>query len=167
MTGAGGVFKQILVDTEAGKMMAEALSGNLASPFIFAFIVAGIIRIIQGSATVAMITAAGMTASLIASIELSDQQLALLVIAIASGATLASHVNDSGFWLVNRYLGLTEKTDFSILDDDDYNFRGERFCHGDDFKYFCLNIMSYFFSKANILLTSTFTHCIKNLREKK
>ena len=112
LTGAGGVFKQILVDTEAGKMMAEALSGNLASPFIFAFIVAGIIRIIQGSATVAMITAAGMTASLIASIEMSDMQLALLVIAIASGATIASHVNDSGFWLVNRYLGLTEQQTF-------------------------------------------------------
>jgi Gnt-I system low-affinity gluconate transporter len=112
LTGAGGVFKQILVDTEAGKMMAEALSGSLSSPFIFAFIVAGIVRIIQGSATVAMITAAGMTASLIASIEMGDHQKALLVIAIASGATIVSHVNDSGFWLVNRYLGLTEKQTF-------------------------------------------------------
>lgn len=112
LTGAGGVFKQILVDTEAGKMMAEGLSSSLASPFIFAFIIAGIVRIIQGSATVAMITAAGMTASLIASIEMGDIQKALLVIAIASGATIVSHVNDSGFWLVNRYLGLTEKQTF-------------------------------------------------------
>ncbi len=112
LTGAGGVFKQILVDTEAGKMMAEALSGNLSSPFIFAFVIAGIVRIIQGSATVAMITAAGMTASLIESIGMEDMQKALLVIAIASGATIVSHVNDSGFWLVNRYLGLTEKQTF-------------------------------------------------------
>jgi len=112
LTGAGGVFKQILVDTEAGKMMAEALSASLASPFLFAFVIAGIVRIIQGSATVAMITAAGMTASLIESIGMEDMQKALLVIAIASGATIVSHVNDSGFWLVNRYLGLTEKQTF-------------------------------------------------------
>ncbi|MEP3389647.1 MAG: gluconate transporter, partial [Reichenbachiella sp.] len=61
---------------------------------------------------VAMITSAGMTAALIASSNLSSPQLALLVIAIASGATVLSHVNDSGFWLINRYLGLSVKQTF-------------------------------------------------------
>ncbi|MEO9964286.1 MAG: gluconate:H+ symporter [Reichenbachiella sp.] len=112
LTGAGGVFKQILMDTGAGKMLADAFAENLSSPFIFAFIMAALMRVAQGSATVAMITSAGMTAALISSASLSPAQLALLVIAIASGATVLSHVNDSGFWLINRYLGLSVKQTF-------------------------------------------------------
>lgn len=112
LTGAGGVFKQILMDTGTGKMLADAFAENLSSPFIFAFVMAALMRIVQGSATVAMITSAGMTAAIIASSDLSSPQLALLVIAIASGATVLSHVNDSGFWLINRYLGLSVKQTF-------------------------------------------------------
>lgn len=112
LTGAGGVFKQILMDTGTGQMLADAFADNLSSPFIFAFVMAGLMRIVQGSATVAMITSAGMTAALISSSNLSSPQLALLVIAIASGATVLSHVNDSGFWLINRYLGLSVKQTF-------------------------------------------------------
>lgn len=112
LTGAGGVFKQILMDTGTGQMLADAFASNLSSPFIFAFVMAALMRVVQGSATVAMITSAGMTAALIASANLSSAQLALLVIAIASGATVLSHVNDSGFWLINRYLGLTVKQTF-------------------------------------------------------
>lgn len=112
LTGAGGVFKQILMDTGTGKMLADAFANNLSSPFIFAFVMAALMRIVQGSATVAMITSAGMTAALISSSDLSSSQLALLVIAIASGATILSHVNDSGFWLINRYLGLSVKQTF-------------------------------------------------------
>jgi len=112
LTGAGGVFKQILMDTGTGQMLADAFADNLSSPFIFAFVMAALMRVVQGSATVAMITSAGMTAALIASAGLSPAQLALLVIAIASGATVLSHVNDSGFWLINRYLGLSVKQTF-------------------------------------------------------
>ena len=61
----------------------------------------------QGSATVAMLTAAGLVAALIGELDYSQPLRALLVIAIAAGATTTSHVNDSGFWLVNRYLGLS------------------------------------------------------------
>lgn len=113
LTGAGGVFKQMLISTGAGEMLAANMSGSLSSPVIFAFIVTAIIRVIQGSSTVAMITSAGMTASLTASIPMSPFQNALLVVAIASGAIIFSHVNDSGFWLVNRYFGITEKQTFS------------------------------------------------------
>lgn len=109
LTGAGGVFKQILITTGAGEMLAESITGFGATPLIFAFIVSALIRVIQGSATVAMITGAGMTAPLIEGANIGDMHLALIVISIASGATILSHVNDSGFWLVNRYFGLSEQ----------------------------------------------------------
>lgn len=112
LTGAGGAFKQILIDTGAGKMIAEGLNTDFFPPVVFGFIVAAVVRILQGSATVAMITAAGITAPLLGLTETSPPQLAVLVIAIASGATIFSHVNDSGFWLVKQYLGLTEKETF-------------------------------------------------------
>jgi Gnt-I system low-affinity gluconate transporter len=108
VTGAGGVFKQVLVDTGAGAALAETLSATQMPLLLFAFIVAGIVRVAQGSATVAMITAAGLVAPVAAIAGLGGADLALLVIAIASGASILSHVNDSGFWLVSRYLGLTE-----------------------------------------------------------
>ncbi|MBK9735322.1 MAG: gluconate transporter [Saprospiraceae bacterium] len=108
ITGAGGVFKQMLIETGAGVMLAKSISSYHLSPIILSFIIALVIRILQGSATVAMITAAGMVAPIISLLPISDQQLALIVLSIAAGATGFSHVNDSGFWLVNRYLGLTE-----------------------------------------------------------
>ncbi len=70
---------------------------------------AAVVRLAQGSATVAMITAAGILAPALGAFNLSEPQLALIVLSIASGATIASHVNDSGFWLVGKYLGMTEK----------------------------------------------------------
>ncbi|MEP6794611.1 MAG: gluconate:H+ symporter [Saprospiraceae bacterium] len=112
LIGAGGVFKQVLVDTGSGEMLARSMSSLGIPAFLFAFITAAIIRMLQGSATVAMITSAGLTAPLITSIGLSEVQLACIVISIASGATFMSHVNDSGFWLVKQYLGLTEKQTF-------------------------------------------------------
>ena len=108
VTGAGGVFKQILVDSGAGKALAEALTAGSMPLLLFAFIVAAIVRIAQGSATVSMITAAGLTAPVAQLAGIEGAGLALIVIAIASGASVVSHVNDSGFWLVSRYLGLTE-----------------------------------------------------------
>lgn len=112
LTGAGGAFKQILVTTGAGAMIAESLSLSFFPPVVFAFVLAGIVRVLQGSATVAMVTAAGITAPLIVDFDLNQMQSALLVIAIASGATIFSHVNDSGFWLVSQYLKMDEKSTF-------------------------------------------------------
>lgn len=112
LTGAGGVFKQVLTNTGAGELLATSLS-NLGFPILlFAFVSAAIVRIIQGSSTVAMITAAGLIAPLLVHTELSDWKSACLVIAIASGASIFSHVNDSGFWLVGQYLGISEKQTF-------------------------------------------------------
>jgi Gnt-I system low-affinity gluconate transporter len=112
LTGAGGVFKQVLVDTGSGEMIASSLTSAGIPVLLFAFIAAGLIRILQGSATVSMITSAGLTAPLLATMEHSPLELACIVIAIASGATFMSHVNDSGFWLVSQYLGLNEKQTF-------------------------------------------------------
>ncbi|MDY8135786.1 gluconate:H+ symporter [Aquimarina sp. 2201CG5-10] len=112
LTGAGGAFKQILVDTKAGELLASSLQNSSIHPLIFAFIIAALIRILQGSATTAMIAAAGITSPIILAGNFSAAQIALFVISIASGATILSHVNDSGFWLVGQYLGLTEKQVF-------------------------------------------------------
>lgn len=109
VTGAGGVFKEILIDSGVGEALAETMLAYEVAPIVLAYLLAVIIRVTQGSATVAMITSAGMVAPMISEFGLSAPEKALLVIAIAAGSTILSHVNDSGFWLVNKYLGLTEK----------------------------------------------------------
>lgn len=112
LTGAGGVFKQVLTDTGAGELLATSL-GNAGIPIlIFAYISAAIVRVIQGSSTVAMITAAGLVSPLVVNSGMNSVELACMVIAIASGASIFSHVNDSGFWLVGQYLGISEKQTF-------------------------------------------------------
>lgn len=111
LTGAGGTFKQVLVDSGAGEMIAQGLADIGMPVILFAFIAAAIIRVVQGSATVAMITSAGLVSPLLSD-GLSAVQLAAITTAIAAGAQTFSHVNDSGFWLVKEYLGLSEKQTF-------------------------------------------------------
>ncbi|MEM9549007.1 MAG: gluconate:H+ symporter [Bacteroidota bacterium] len=112
LTGAGGVFKQVLVETGAGEIIANTFVDWNFPIIVFGFLAAAVIRILQGSATVAMITAAGLVFPILASIDYSQGQLAAIVIAIASGASILSHVNDSGFWLVKEYIGMDEKQTF-------------------------------------------------------
>ncbi|MEO0815671.1 MAG: gluconate:H+ symporter [Pseudomonadota bacterium] len=107
VTGAGGAFKQVLVDTGAGADVANAVLGLGLTPVLAGFVLALVVRVAQGSATVAMITAAGLAAPIVAMADLSAPQLGILTISIAAGATGFSHVNDSGFWLINRLFGLT------------------------------------------------------------
>jgi len=107
VTGAGGAFKQVLVDTGAGEMMATGLLNVGMGPIVAGFLLAVLVRVAQGSATVAMLTAAGLCAPLASAAGLGSWDLARMVIAIAAGASVVSHVNDSGFWLVSRYFGLT------------------------------------------------------------
>ena len=108
-TGAGGVFKQVLMDTGAGNEIARQLSESGLPVVVFAFLATAIVRMAQGSATVAMITAAGLVAPILTLGSYSQPQLAVIVLAIASGASIMSHFNDSGFWMVKQYLGMTEK----------------------------------------------------------
>jgi Gnt-I system low-affinity gluconate transporter len=109
VTGAGGVLKQILVDSGIGKMLAESLADSSIPLLVLAWLLSALVRITQGSATVAMITAAGIISPLLSSFNLDQPNIALIVIAIAAGATILSHVNDSGFWIVSKYLGMNEK----------------------------------------------------------
>ncbi|MGI8316714.1 GntP family permease [Halobacillus mangrovi] len=109
ITGAGGVFGQVLVETGIGDVLANTMSDLNMPILVFAFLVASAVRIAQGSATVAMVTAASLITPVLDTLGIGGPMLALLVITIASGATIASHVNDSGFWMVNRFFGLSEK----------------------------------------------------------
>lgn len=109
ITGAGGVFKQVLIDSGVGKMLAGTMSEVGLPVIVLAYLIACAVRVTQGSSTVAMITAAGIVAPVMNEMVMSDPQKALVVLAIASGATILSHVNDSGFWLVNRYFGMSEQ----------------------------------------------------------
>ena len=109
ITGAGGMFKEILVQSGAGEALAQVFINYNVAPIVMAYVIAVIIRVIQGSATVAMVTAAGMMAPIILTMDMSDPMKALIGIAIAAGSCILSHVNDSGFWLVKKYLDITEK----------------------------------------------------------
>ncbi|AST89926.1 MULTISPECIES: GntP family permease [Sutcliffiella] len=109
VTGAGGVFKQILIDSGVGDVIGNMMAGSALPPILLAFLIAAAVRVAQGSATVSMVTAAGLISPLIQIMGLEGPVLGLIVIAIASGATVLSHVNDSGFWLVGRYFGLDVK----------------------------------------------------------
>jgi Gnt-I system low-affinity gluconate transporter len=109
VTGAGGVLKQILVDSGIGMMLAESISESRMPVIVLAWILAALVRITQGSATVAMITSAGIIAPVLSLAGHDPVRTALIVVSIASGATIMSHVNDSGFWIVSKYLGMDEK----------------------------------------------------------
>jgi Gnt-I system low-affinity gluconate transporter len=110
VTGAGGVFKEVLVESGAGKAMATDLLHRFSlGPLFLAWFLAMVIRVSQGSATVAMVAAAGLVAPIIEGAGFNPMQLGLITAAIAAGASTASHVNDSGFWMVSRFLQLTER----------------------------------------------------------
>lgn len=109
VTGAGGVFGKVLIVAGVGDAVAQGVASASAPVLLLAFLITAVVRVTQGSATVAMVTAAGLLGPLVASAGTPPRMLALITIAIASGATVLSHVNDSGFWLVSRYLGLSEK----------------------------------------------------------
>ena len=109
VTGAGGVFGKVLIAAGVGETLAQGVATTSAPMIVLAFLIAALVRVTQGSATVAMVTAAGLLGPLVATSSTPPISLALITISIASGATVLSHFNDSGFWLVSRYLGLTEK----------------------------------------------------------
>ncbi|QGZ31227.1 gluconate:H+ symporter [Stutzerimonas stutzeri] len=107
ITGAGGVFGKVLVESGVGKILADAMQDMNMPLVLFGFATAAIMRISQGSGTVAMITGASLTAPVAQLLGASPQMLALCTIAIACGGAAFSHVNDSGFWMANRYFGMS------------------------------------------------------------
>ncbi|MCI9887958.1 GntP family permease [Micrococcales bacterium 31B] len=110
ITGAGGMFGGVLRDSGVGDALRDSLDG-LGMPVIFAgFLISLILRIAQGSATVALTTAAALTQPIVMAGDYNGLQLAALVVAVAAGSVACSHVNDSGFWLVGRFFGMDVKT---------------------------------------------------------
>jgi gluconate:H+ symporter, GntP family len=106
IVAAGGGFKQTLVDTGVGTVVADWVASSGMSVLLLAWLVAVVIRLATGSATVATVTTAGILAGPLVS-QLSTGETSLLVLAIGSGSLFFSHVNDAGFWLVKEYFGLT------------------------------------------------------------
>jgi len=111
ITGAGGMFGGVLRASGIGQALAGSLESTGLPVIVAAFVVATALRVAQGSATVALTTTAGLIAPTVeATSGLSALDLTFIVIAIACGSTVLSHVNDSGFWLVGRFLEMDEKT---------------------------------------------------------
>ncbi|RUR39152.1 GntP family permease [Vreelandella populi] len=110
ITGAGGMFGGVLRASGIGDALSGSLS-DLGLPIILAaYIIAVIMRLAQGSATVALVTAAGLMAPAVIGGDFSAMQVVAITVATAAGSVFAGHVNDSGFWLVGRLLGMDVKT---------------------------------------------------------
>ncbi|WP_419882537.1 GntP family permease [Peribacillus sp. B-H-3] len=108
--GGGGVFKQVLIDGGVGNYVAKIFEHSSLSPILLAWLIAAILRISLGSATVAALTTAGLVIPLLGH---SDVNLALVVLATGAGSLIASHVNDAGFWMFKEYFGLSMKETFA------------------------------------------------------
>ena len=105
IVAAGGGFKQVLVDTGIGTMLAEWAKQVNISVLLLAWLLAVLIRLATGSATVATITASSLVLGLVDG--LSTPQVSLVVLAVGAGSLFFSHVNDAGFWLVKEYFGMS------------------------------------------------------------
>lgn len=110
VTAGGGVLRFMLQDSGLGDMIGEAVASSALPMVVVAFLIAAAVRISVGSATVSMTMAAGIVAAMPEIADFSQLYLAAVVMAIAGGATVMSHVNDSGFWLVKSLFNIDEKT---------------------------------------------------------
>ena len=110
VTACGGVLRYILQYSGLGEIIGNAVASINLPIVVVAFLVAALVRICVGSATVAMTMAAGIVAAMPEIASLSPMYLACVVAAVAGGATVCSHFSDSGFWLVRSLIGLDEKT---------------------------------------------------------
>ncbi len=110
ITGAGGMFGGVLRSTGIGDALADTLSDLGLPVIVAAYLIAVIMRLAQGSATVALVTAAGLAAPAVAAGGFNELQIVAITLATAAGSVFAGHVNDSGFWLVGRLMGMDVKT---------------------------------------------------------
>lgn len=110
ITGAGGMFGGVLRTSGIGDALSDSLESIGLPVIVAAYLIAVVLRVAQGSATVALVTAAGLMAPAVAAGDYSALQIACIVLATAAGSVFASHVNDSGFWLVGRLMGMDVKT---------------------------------------------------------
>jgi gluconate:H+ symporter, GntP family len=102
--GAGGGFNRVLIESGVGTSIAQVAMRTQVSPLLLAWIVAALVRVATGSATVAITAAAGIMAPIAAAAHANPE---LLVLATGAGSLMLSHVNDSGFWLIKEYFNMT------------------------------------------------------------
>lgn len=113
VTGAGGMFGGVLRASGIGDVLANLFADTGMPIIVTAFLISTALRVAQGSATVAITTTSALIAPMVAATTgLSEFDLCFIIISIASGATVLAHVNDSGFWLVSRFLEIDTKTMF-------------------------------------------------------
>jgi GntP family gluconate:H+ symporter len=105
VVGAGGGFGRVLVNAHVDTAISQAMGGLQLSPLVLGWVIASLLRLSVGSATVSVITAASIMAPLVASSATVNKEL--LVVSIGAGSLIASHVNDGGFWLVKEYLNMS------------------------------------------------------------
>ncbi|MFT2018381.1 GntP family permease [Streptomyces sp. 796.1] len=109
VVGAGGVFGAVLKGSGVAQALADAFDSAGLPVIVLAWLISLVLRVAQGSATVAIVTTAGIVSPLLADGDYSQAHLALVIMAISAGSIFASHVNDGGFWMVAKYFGISER----------------------------------------------------------
>jgi Gnt-I system high-affinity gluconate transporter len=106
---AGGVFKQVLIDSGTGNYVVAISQQLQMPPILFAWVTTAILRVTLGSATVAGLTAAGLVAPLVTGGQIAPE---IMVLAVGAGSVFGSHINDSGFWMFKEFFQLTLRQTF-------------------------------------------------------
>ncbi|WP_030793754.1 GntP family permease [Streptomyces sp. NRRL S-920] len=109
VVGAGGVFGAVLKASGVAKALSDTFQDVGLPIIVLAYLLSLVLRVAQGSATVAIVTTAGIVAPLLAEGDHSQAFVALVIMAISAGSIFASHVNDGGFWMVAKYFGISER----------------------------------------------------------
>ncbi|MGW1837144.1 GntP family permease [Streptomyces sp. NPDC002067] len=109
VVGAGGVFGAVLQGSGVATALSDTFHGVGLPVIVLAWLLSLVLRVAQGSATVAIVTTAGIVLPLVQDQGLSQPHLALIIMAISAGSIFASHVNDGGFWMVAKYFGISER----------------------------------------------------------
>ncbi|MEU5540923.1 gluconate:H+ symporter [Streptomyces sioyaensis] len=109
VVGAGGIFGAVLKGSGVATALSDTFHHVGLPVIVLAYLLSLLLRVAQGSATVAIVTTAGIVVPLVEGQGLSQAHLALIIMAISAGSIFASHVNDGGFWMVSKYFGITER----------------------------------------------------------
>ncbi|MGW2919438.1 GntP family permease [Streptomyces angustmyceticus] len=109
VVGAGGVFGAVLKGSGVATALSDTFHDVGLPIIVLAYLLSLVLRVAQGSATVAIVTTAGIVVPLVEGQGMSQAHLALIIMAISAGSIFASHVNDGGFWMVSKYFGITER----------------------------------------------------------
>ncbi|MFD7457248.1 MULTISPECIES: GntP family permease [unclassified Streptomyces] len=109
VVGAGGVFGAVLKASGVAQALSDTFNDVGLPVIVLSYLISLVLRVAQGSATVAIVTTAGIVAPLLAEGDHSQAFVALVIMAISAGSIFASHVNDGGFWIVAKYFGISER----------------------------------------------------------